>query len=80
MGKEIKAKDILGLPFDKRLQLVEDIWDSLAADASDVPMPDWHKKELKRRLARHKSNPSDVEGWEEIRASLGGRAAQRSKP
>jgi len=80
MGKEIKAKDILGLPFDKRLELVEDIWDSLAADASAVPIPDWHQVELKRRLARHKADPGEVETWEEVQVKLRGRAAKRSKP
>jgi putative addiction module component (TIGR02574 family) len=80
MGKEIKAKDILGLPFHKRLELVEDIWDSLAADASAVPIPDWQQTELKRRLARHKADPGNVEPWEDVRAKLGRRAAKRSKP
>jgi len=46
--------EILRLPPDERLQLVEDIWDSLAADAGQIPVPDWHKRELDRRAA----NPS----------------------
>jgi putative addiction module component (TIGR02574 family) len=80
MGKEIKAKDILGLPVDQRLELVEEIWDSLAADASAVPIAGWHQAELQRRLARHKADPGDVETWGEVRAQLAGRAARRSKP
>jgi putative addiction module component (TIGR02574 family) len=80
MGKEIKAKDILGLPFDKRLELVEDIWDSLAADAQSVPIPDWHRAEIKRRLDRHKANPGTVEAWEDVRARLGAKKAKRPKP
>ena len=46
--------EILRLPPDERLQLVEDIWDSLAADAAQIPVPDWHRRELDRRTA----NPS----------------------
>jgi putative addiction module component (TIGR02574 family) len=80
MGREIKAKDILGLPADRRLELVEDIWDSLAADAMSVPVPDWHRTELDRRLARHKADPGVVEPWDKVRARLGRRAVKRSKP
>jgi putative addiction module component (TIGR02574 family) len=77
MGKEIKAEDILGLPFDKRLELVEDLWDSLAADAPSMPVPDWHRAELDRRLARHEADPGAVEPWEEARAALGRKGAAR---
>ncbi|MGI8619510.1 MAG: addiction module protein [Gemmatimonadaceae bacterium] len=42
---------ILRLPPEQRLQLVEDIWDSLAQSEASVPVPDWHRKELDRRLA-----------------------------
>lgn len=77
MGKEIKAKDILGLPVQDRLRLVEDIWDSLAADPSAVPAPDWHRAELDQRLARHQASPDQVEHWAEVRTRLRKPAAKR---
>lgn len=43
--------EILHLPPADRLRLVEDVWDSLAASTSDVPVPDWHRAELDARLA-----------------------------
>lgn len=33
----------------EKLQLVEDLWDDLAAVPSEVPVHDWQKKELDRR-------------------------------
>lgn len=42
---------ILQLPPGQRLQLVEDIWDSLALSEASVPVPEWHRAELDRRLA-----------------------------
>lgn len=42
--------EILHLPPADRLQLVEEVWDSLAASTSDVPVPDWHRPELDARL------------------------------
>ena len=80
MGKEIKAKDIIGLPVDERLRLVEEIWDSLAADPSSVPLPDWHRTELDQRLARYQANPDAVEPWDEVRTRLNKPVAKRPKP
>ena len=43
--------EILHLPPAERLRLVEDVWDSLAASTTDVPVPEWHRAELDERLA-----------------------------
>jgi putative addiction module component (TIGR02574 family) len=60
--------EVLGLPAEERLKLLEDIWDSLAATPEDVPVPAWHKEELDRRL----DNPAPGPGltWDEVRAKL----------
>lgn len=60
--------EILRLPMDERLRLVEDIWDSIAATPEAVPMPEWHKTELERRLANPEPGPGL--SWEEVRAKL----------
>ena len=58
--------EILRLPADERLKLLEDLWDSLSPD--DVPMPDWHKEELDRRL--DEPAPGSGQSWDEVRAKL----------
>ena len=35
----------------EKLQLVEDLWDDLAATPAEVPIHDWQKEELARRKA-----------------------------
>ena len=55
MNRPALLAEILDLPSDERLRLVEEIWDSLAASVSELPVPDWHREELDRRLA----DPSD---------------------
>jgi putative addiction module component (TIGR02574 family) len=42
-------EEVLALPPEDRLQLVEDLWDSLAAEPEAIPVPDWHREELDRR-------------------------------
>ena len=51
MTRPALLEEILHLPAADRLQLVGDIWDSLTASTADVPLPDWHREELDRRLA-----------------------------
>ena len=37
MGKAIKTDELAGMPLDERLELVEAIWDSIAADGLKLP-------------------------------------------
>jgi len=60
--------EILRLPVDERLQLVEQVWDSIAATPEAVPVPDWHKAELDRRLDQPSPEASLTE--DEVRARL----------
>ena len=59
-------EEILRLPPDQRLRLVEDIWESLAASPSDVPVPDWPRERLDERLADSGERPSRT--WDEVQA------------
>jgi len=56
----------------ERLQLVEDLWDSIAADAPDAafPMTPELAAELDRRLAEADADPGAGRSWEEVRAHL----------
>lgn len=60
------------LPVSERIQLVEDIWDSIAQDAAepDVNLSAEHRAELRRRLAEHRADPASAVPWEEVRAKL----------
>jgi putative addiction module component (TIGR02574 family) len=59
--------EILRLPPDQRLRLVEDIWESLAASPQSVPVPEWHRQLLDDRLADPSEQPS--RSWEDVKAS-----------
>ena len=51
MTPKALLEEILRLPVEERLELLEQVWDSIAADPNRVPVPEWHKEELARRLA-----------------------------
>jgi putative addiction module component (TIGR02574 family) len=53
------------LSVSERIQLVEDIWDSIATEAPDaVVLSQVQKVELHRRLAAHRADPSTAIPWE----------------
>ncbi len=58
------------LSLAERLQLVEDLWDTIAAEADSLPVPASHREQLALRRAAHRSNPSAVIPWEEVRRQL----------
>ncbi len=58
----------------EKLQLVEDLWDDLAAMPSAVPIHDWQKEELARRKANLKKHPASALSWEEIKRRIRSRS------
>lgn len=44
--------DLVALPVDEKLNLIEQLWDSLTpAEKNSLPVPDWHRDELHTRQA-----------------------------
>ena len=62
--------DILTLSVAERMQLVEDIWDSIAATPEAVPVTDARRKELARRKRAQQRNPAAAKPWKEVRAKF----------
>ena len=58
---------IFNLSSSEKLQLVEDLWDDLAATPEAVPVHDWQKQELARRKANLLKNPASGLAWEEVK-------------
>jgi len=69
---KITLADILDLPVDERILLVEDIWDSIAAFPEAVPLTEEQREELDRRLEAYHQNPESGLSWEEVKHRLRG--------
>ena len=69
-----KAADILELSVAERIQMVEDIWDSIAFVPEAVPLSEEQKKELDRRLEAYHRNPDAGSPWVEVRERIRNRA------
>lgn len=64
--------ELLELPADQRLELVEAIWDSLVEIPEAVPISNDVREELDRRLDAYYADPSTARPWREIRKELFG--------
>ncbi len=69
MKQELVA-EILALPVPERVRLVEAIWDSISAVPEALPLTEWQKKELDRRLAEFEANPEAGSTLEEVFARI----------
>jgi putative addiction module component (TIGR02574 family) len=58
------------LPLAERLQLVEDLWDSIAAEHAQEPVPAQVLAELRERKARYDANPESGISWTEVKRQL----------
>ena len=58
------------LPVAERLQLVEDLWDSIAAEREHEPIPEPILAELRARKARYDADPSSGLSWDEVKQRL----------
>ena len=55
---------VFDLSQSEKLQLVEDLWDDLAATSESVPLHDWHRAELDRRCENLQRHPRSGLTWE----------------
>ena len=58
------------LSVSEKLQLVEDLWDSIAKSKTNINIPDWQKKELKHRKEKFLQNPESALSWSEVKKSI----------
>jgi putative addiction module component (TIGR02574 family) len=62
--------EILQLSVAERVQLAEEIWDSIATSPEALPVTDAQKQELDRRLELQSADPNRGTSWPEVRSKL----------
>ena len=58
------------LGLSEKLLLVEDIWDSIATNNSEIPMPMWQKRELDRRYEEYRQGKLELHNWGDVHKGL----------
>jgi putative addiction module component (TIGR02574 family) len=62
--------DLRKLPLDERIRLVEDLWDSIAADQNLLPLTPEQRAELDRRLAAYEADGNPGRLAEDVIAEI----------
>ncbi len=58
--------DIMQLSISERIQLVEDIWDSITLAPEQVVLSEAQRRELDRRLERYRRDPEAGVSWQNL--------------
>ncbi len=64
--KKITAVDTLELSISERIQLVEDVWDTIVAKAEAIELTEDEKKVVDERLEAYHRNPDSGSPWEDV--------------
>ena len=71
--KKITATDTISLSIPERIQLVEDIWDTIATEAEAVELTEEEKRIIDERLEAYHRNPDAGSPWEDVYKRIAGR-------
>lgn len=70
MEPEQIVKEINRLSLTQKLLLTQDIWDSIAREGHNLPLPQWQKKELDKRYAEYRQGKMDLHDWQKVHDRL----------
>ena len=73
MSKTMRVSDISEikkLSTPEKILLVEDLWNSIASDESEVPVPQSHMEELDIRLKRYEAALGNLLSLEALRTRI----------
>ena len=68
--KRALIAEILELAVPERMQLVEAIWDSISAAPESLPLTQWQREELDRRLAEYEADPASGSSLDQVFARI----------
>lgn len=72
MTKHIDPKTWRALPVAERLELIEELWDSLGDQRDDLPLLDWQREEIDRRIDKLETGTASTAPWEVVRRRIVG--------
>ena len=60
----------LRLSAEERLKMMEEVWESFAAEPTCFPVSGQEMKELERRRERYAADPGSLIDWQEMKSRL----------
>jgi putative addiction module component (TIGR02574 family) len=67
---DVPIDKLRALPLEKRLEIIEALWESVEAELGPEPVSDERADELDRKFAAHLADPSSSLPWAQVRAGM----------
>ena len=68
MNNAIRIQELLKLSVAERILIIQQLWDSI--DPSDLKLSEAQKRELDKRLDKHRGGKTGFHTWDEIKKFL----------
>jgi putative addiction module component (TIGR02574 family) len=68
MSPTVQSLGIDRLPREQRIALVQEIWNTIAAEPCPPLLTEAQQRELERRVAEDDASPNDAVPWEQVKA------------
>lgn len=62
--------EIFALSVEKKIELLGELWDSIAESPANVVIPGWQIEELDRRREEYERNPGIGMTWDEVEQQI----------
>ncbi len=69
ISEEIK-EEVRRLGLAEKLIFVADVWDSIALSNSELPLPEWQKRELDKRYKEYIAGKQNLHNWKSVHEGL----------
>lgn len=66
----IPTSEPLQLPLVEKLDLIQQLWESVASSQDPYPLSDNERRLIDDRLEAHRRNPDALATWSEVKARL----------
>jgi putative addiction module component (TIGR02574 family) len=70
MKSPVWRREVFDLPIPERLDLVEDLWDSITAEAHALPITAEQREELDKRIAAGENEAFPGDSWADVRSRI----------
>jgi putative addiction module component (TIGR02574 family) len=67
---DVHTNDLSKLSLAERIQLAEDLWDSVAAETGGLPLTEAQAAELDQRLAQIARDPDAGDSWDVVQGRV----------
>ncbi len=68
-AEELKS-EVRKLDVSEKLLLVEEVWNEIAKSNEELPLPEWQKKELDKRLKSYSQGEAQTTEWHRVHEDL----------